>query len=242
MVQRTQVRQFILPNECESSYLTNSLPGLAWIQQKPDENNPSLDSVNLYQTWPEKASQKVPSAISYSNTERGRRQWGHSIDDGSQVMRWTKLDIDSRTTVRELEVLRELMKGLELVKKLHANGNTANTNEVPRHITKDSGDVVRDYLTKVAREWYQYMRSQGRYTLDRVPLDIVITPPAVCYLFPVCLKAQILTYSLSPGHTSQLIKLSDPSLAHSQGACFQPSEISLTRRSPKHVRCIPFKI
>lgn len=241
MVPRTQVRQFILPNECWSLYLTNSLPGLAWIQ-KSDQDNPSLESLNVYQNWPDKQSQKVPSTISYSSTERGCKQWGHSIDDGSQVMRWTKLDLEPRTAARELEVLRELMKGLELIKKFRAGGNTASTNDVPRHISKDAGDVVRDYLTKVAREWYQYMRSQGRYTLDNVPLDIVITHPAVRYLSPVCLKAQILTYSLSPGHTRQSIKPSEPSLGHSQRACFQPSEISLTRRNPKHVRCIPFKI
>src|SRR3954451_25475252 len=134
--------------------------------QKIDQNNPSLESLNVYQNWPEQNSQKVPSVISYSSTKTGHMQWGHSIDDGSQVMRWTKLDLESRTTVRELEVLRELMKGLELVEKLHANENTASTNDVPRHITKDAGDVVRDYLTKVAREWYQYMRKEGRYTLD----------------------------------------------------------------------------
>jgi hypothetical protein len=94
-------------------------------------------------------------------------------------MRWTKLELEPRTTVRELEVLRELVNGLDLINELRADKNAANTNNIPRHISKDAGDIVRDYLSKVAREWYLYMKGLGRYTLDTVPLDIIITHPAV---------------------------------------------------------------
>lgn len=99
-------------------------------------------------------------------------------------MRWTKLELEPRTTVRELEVLRELVKGLDLVNELRANENAAYTNDIPRHISKSSEDVVRDYLCKVSREWYQFISTQGRHTLGNVPLDIVITHPAV--RFPFC--------------------------------------------------------
>lgn len=99
-------------------------------------------------------------------------------------MRWTKLELEPRTTVRELEVLRDLVKGLDLVNELRANENAANTNDIPRHISRDSGGIVMDYLSEVAREWYQYIKSQGQHTLDHVPLDIVVTHPAV--RFPFC--------------------------------------------------------
>jgi hypothetical protein len=105
-------------------------------------------------------------------------------------MRWTKLELEPRTTVRELEVLRELVKGLDLVSELRTNENAANTNDIPRQISKDSGDIVMDYLREVAKEWFLYIRSQGRHTLDNVSLDIVVTHPAV--RFPFC---RVLEYS-----------------------------------------------
>jgi hypothetical protein len=131
--------------------------------------------------WPGKNAQKVPSTYSYSKTSSEKRckQWGYSISDDAQVMQWTKLELEPRTTVRELEALRELVRGLDLLKELRANENAANTNDIPRHISRDAGDIIRDYLGNVAKEWYQYMRSQGQHTLSSVPLDIVITHPAV---------------------------------------------------------------
>jgi hypothetical protein len=53
-------------------------------------------------------------------------------------------------------------------------------NDISRHITKSAEDVIRDYLGKVWREWYQYMTSKGRYTFKNVPLDIILTHPAIC--------------------------------------------------------------
>lgn len=99
-------------------------------------------------------------------------------------MQWTKLELEPRTIVRELEVLRDLLKGLDLLKELRTNEDAAIKNDVPRYLPKDAGDVVREYLGKVAREWYEHMRAQGRYILDNVPIDIVLTHPAVN--FPFC--------------------------------------------------------
>jgi hypothetical protein len=123
------------------------------------------------------------------------------MDDDSEVMRWTKLELEPRTTVRELEVLRELVKGLDLVHELRANENAANTSDIPRHLSKDAGDVVRDYLGKVAKEWFLYMRSQGKHTLTSVPLDIVITHPAVRSPSAVAFNSPILICSRSTGRT-----------------------------------------
>ncbi|KAF4625147.1 hypothetical protein G7Y89_g13022 [Cudoniella acicularis] len=153
--------------------------GLAWIQTD-GQNSPSLSDITVYRSWPEKDAQKVPSSFSYSRTSAAKRcrQWGYSIDDESEVLRWTKLELEPRTAEQELGVVRELMKGLDLISKLRVNEDAAATSDIPHHISKSSEDVVRDYMTKIAREWYQHMRSVGRYTLENVPLDIVITHPA----------------------------------------------------------------
>ena len=124
---------------------------------------------------------KVPSLISYSKTSatRRHRQWGYSIDENSHVIRWTKLELESRSKEKELDILRDLVDGLDLVSQLHTNKDTSLRNKVPEHITKDAEDVVQDFLGKVSREWYLYMKRQGKYTLESVPLDMVISHPAV---------------------------------------------------------------
>src|SRR4051794_1426670 len=91
--------------------------------QSEGDDRLSSDNLNLFINWPQGETQKVPSAYSYSKTSAANRcrQWGHSIDDNSMVILWTKLNLERRTTVQELGVLRELVKGLELVNKLRAN-------------------------------------------------------------------------------------------------------------------------
>lgn len=124
---------------------------------------------------------KVPSTYSYSkaSTAGEYRQWGYSICDDSDVVQWTKLELEPRTTFRELEVLRELVKGLDLLNDLRASKDAAIKNDVPRFLPKESCDIVRDYLGKVAREWYSYMSDQPISVLKSVPIDIVLTHPAV---------------------------------------------------------------
>ncbi|KAI9777865.1 MAG: hypothetical protein M1839_008542 [Geoglossum umbratile] len=90
-------------------------------------------------------------------------------------MRGTKLELEPRTTLKELDILRELVKGLDLISELRANEDAAILGDVPRHIPKTSGEIISDYLACVSKEWYRYIRGQGEHTLDQVPLDIVIT-------------------------------------------------------------------
>ena len=98
-------------------------------------------------------------------------------------MRWTKLELEPRATVKELEVLGELLTGLDLIGNLRANNYPANMDSIPQHLPKDAGDIIRDYLGEVAREWFLYISSQGKSTLGAVPIDIVITHPAVSFSF-----------------------------------------------------------
>ena len=131
---------------------------------------------------------KVPSAISYSKTDatRRHRQWGYSIDEHSQVVRWTKLELEQCSASKELDILRDLVDGLDLLNELRVDESTS-LDKIPRHIYKDAQEVVKDFLGKVAREWFLYIKGRGRYTLETVPLDIVITHPTVGILILRCL-------------------------------------------------------
>lgn len=184
-----------------------------------------------------KSVPKVPSRYSYSKTSTSGecRQWGYSISDDSNVMQWTKLELEPRAIAQELKVLRDLVQGLDLLKEFRANEDAAINNDIPRYLPKDAGDVVREYLGKIAREWYQYMRAKGRHTLDSVPLDIILTHPAVKSPSGMLTKDLILIGSLSPGRMRRRIKLSEPSLGHFRRACFQRSEIPISLRNQKHV-------
>jgi len=124
----------------------------------------------------------VPSVISYSPTEQGCTQWGFDIDNGSDVLQWTKLELEPRERLKELDILNDLMQGFGLIRKLHA-GESAIT---PDQISKSSEDVVRDYMCYVLSHYHDLMsasdstlQGSGRNVLTEVPLDVVITHPAV---------------------------------------------------------------
>ena len=149
--------------------------------QNDGQQTPSLSDLHVFKNWPGSQAPKVPSLISYTRSPINDRyeQWGFSIAANSKVMQRTKLELPPRTTVRELHVLRELVKGLNLVNGLQSNDDAEGSCEIPRHLSKDSGDIVMDYLSKVSEEWYLHMKSIGKNTLNNVPLEIVLTHPAV---------------------------------------------------------------
>ena len=135
----------------------------------------------LYRQWPEMDTKKVPSAYSYSpsTSARRRKQWGHDIDDESEVMRWTKLQLQPRTPTEEIRLLQDLTSGLQLVRQMQADGQAMIQNRVPRHLSRTAREVVRDYLDEVARQWRTHMTTGSRVVFESVPLDIVVTHPAV---------------------------------------------------------------
>ncbi|KAF2496481.1 hypothetical protein BU16DRAFT_581790 [Lophium mytilinum] len=131
----------------------------------------------VYTSWPGGEERKVPSTISYSECSCGNRckQWGHNIDDDSLRMQWTKLELEPRSVQSELEVLRDLTRGLDLPMRLQQHQSVS----APRHLAKDAEDVVRDYLSKIARLWYQDIKATSTFALDRIPVDMVVTHPVV---------------------------------------------------------------
>lgn len=159
---------------------------LAWAQLRGGSQKNSLsdfgdDELTVFKHWPGSDAKRVPSLISYSPTDPDKRkaQWGWSIDDESKVLKWTKMELEPQSTEAELAQLKELTKGLDLLRELRENQLSGNITDVPRQITKSAEDVVRDFLSKVAREWYLYMKDQNAIMLERLDLDLVITHPAV---------------------------------------------------------------
>lgn len=169
-------------NGCHYLELTLLSLGLAWIQSN-GEAVPESSDVKLFQNWPEKTEAKVPSEVSYSLTagdvtDREFRQWGFSIDSESKVLRWTKLElVKDPSPLGELEILDELMDGLEEINQLYADDNE--TADVPFHLSETSKDVIEYYLSHVAREWVKHITLQAQEVLNTVPVDLIITHPAV---------------------------------------------------------------
>jgi hypothetical protein len=155
--------------------------------QQDDALVPNSDEkITVFERWPgnidergmaEAIHRKVPSKISYSETLNGQKQWGYSMDIGSTILEWTKLELMPHSPAKQLEVLRELLDGLNLLKGFQQHDELEN--EVPKHFIKNAVDVIQDYLYRVATEWHGHMRAEGRGTLHELDLDIVITHPIV---------------------------------------------------------------
>jgi hypothetical protein len=141
-------------------------------------SNPRFEDLKVMRDWPGASSEKVPSEMSYSASLKGCRQWGKSIDEDSFVLRWTKLELQPQKRVKELQQLSETLKGLSLLGALNSDPDVALDNA---HLGKDHGGIIRDYLKKVARYWYDHMAAELATVLKNVPLDIIVTHPVVSF-------------------------------------------------------------
>jgi hypothetical protein len=158
-----------------------TLLGLAWMQTD-GQREPQFSDLILFRDWPTRIESKVPSEVSYSLVTAEAagecKQWGFSIYSRSKVLRWTKLElVKGRLPLEELEALHELVDGLAEVTKLHTEG--AETADIPRHLSKSAEDIIEFYLGHVAREWQDWVLREMKVVLDEVPVDIVVTHPAV---------------------------------------------------------------
>lgn len=179
---RYDLLRSVLPKALESSINSQQSLGLAWMQTN-GETTPSLSDLHVFKAWPQREAQKVPSKISYSKAKLGTRakQWGYSIDAESLVMQWTKLELDLRSTTDELLNLRTLLSGRNELNRFCMEQNSLVTHDSPLHICKSAEDIMRDFIAKIAKEWWRHMRSTARFALERVPMDLVITHPAVSF-------------------------------------------------------------
>ncbi|QDS75662.1 hypothetical protein FKW77_007196 [Venturia effusa] len=156
--------------------------GIAWMHN--DGETAITDrGVEVLDTWPRQTNPKVPSAISYDKIRSGqpsKAQWGYDIDNTSTVIRWTKSSLGRQKPLTELRALKSLAENLKLVNDLRVQRNLLGhtDKDIPPHLSKSAPDIVSDYLSELARCWHSHIVGLGQFTLEHVPLDIVITHPA----------------------------------------------------------------
>ncbi len=156
--------------------------GIAFLsiasKQKEQDLDSLVDGIRVITSWKKNISDKVPSDFSYSPTENGTEQWGYDIDDESHVLKWTKLSLeDTGNRGQELESLAKLLWEM---RTLDLSDEEAIKNNIPEHLVKEPEDIVRDYLHQVAEKtWDEITSVVGRHVPDKIPIDLVVTHPAV---------------------------------------------------------------
>lgn len=155
--------------------------GVAYLVVKHQEKN--LDGlahdISVIQAWKKHSTEKVPSDFSYSpSLIHSCEQWGYDIDDNSRVLRWTKLSLEpSNDRILELQSLRNLLYEMRHV---DLSPDKIINNDIPRHLGKEPEDIVTDYLEHVAEKTLDEITIQvGSHVPKNVPIDIVVTHPAV---------------------------------------------------------------
>ncbi|CAK7208180.1 hypothetical protein SEUCBS140593_000086 [Sporothrix eucalyptigena] len=136
-----------------------------------------LNDIHVVQNWPGASEVKVPSQISYSNSKQRLLQYGYSIDEDSEVLSKTKLELqDGNDRGRELTTFTQTLHGLA---SLRLNDANAIAGRIPRHLAKTAEDIVQDYLERIADVTYDDMiNTLGRAVPEQIPIDMVITHPA----------------------------------------------------------------
>lgn len=152
---------------------------MAWAQQANGSSKIHY-GLRVLPEWPDaREERKVPSQISYAATSSGKKQWGFSIEPGSNVFGWTKMELMPQSPAKELLVLCRLLEGQKLIQDLHSVDRFPLA--VPRHLIKDAGEVIEDFLSRVARQWHSYMTKEGNVALEEIVLDVIVTFPAVLF-------------------------------------------------------------
>ncbi|KAI0532804.1 hypothetical protein GGR58DRAFT_522464 [Xylaria digitata] len=117
---------------------------------------------------------KVPSEIAYTGN-RGE-QWGYGIGDDAYVISWTKMKLEKPLSL--LQAIEALWQTLAPAEQLAADPRNASGNQIQRHLTKTSADILTDYLAKVATAVRQDIgNKRDEEVLRRFPIDLVTTHP-----------------------------------------------------------------
>jgi hypothetical protein len=150
--------------------------GIAWLEIRGNKR-PEAQDVQVFTNWDKMESQKVPSAISYMVSKNKCQQWGHDIDENSEYLTWTKLELGEQPQDKELENLAAAFKGIACISSI--TDRFSNASQRLQSLAATPGQIVQKYLTKVARKWRDDFVKSGRTALSELPLDLVVTHPAV---------------------------------------------------------------
>ncbi|RSM12109.1 hypothetical protein CEP52_002587 [Fusarium oligoseptatum] len=153
--------------------------GLSYMQQK-SLSEPDFNDLEVFTGWSGgSGNPKIPSEISYSKATNRSSQQGKEAERHRLVLHWTKLELETRRPATELEALLEAVQGLNLVKRLREVDDAEINHEAPTHLTKSPSDIVKDFLLKIARQYYLHMKEKSSALIaGEIPLDIALTHPA----------------------------------------------------------------
>jgi len=135
--------------------------------------------------------EKIPSVISYSPaSDKLERQWGSSLSSKAVAMVHTKLALDIRDNSGELDLILEALDGMHDLKFQHIT----DCRGFPPYPWKRPEEIVEDYLAKVFDAFLEAMTRRfdegfPQELRDRLPVDIVVTIPAVCLRTALNVKA-----------------------------------------------------
>ncbi|KAJ4168422.1 hypothetical protein NW754_010333 [Fusarium falciforme] len=149
------------------------------MQQKTI-SEPDFNDLEVFTGWSGgSGNPKVPSEISYSKATNRSHQQGKDAERHKLMLHWTKLEFETRRPATELEALLEAVQGLSLVKRLREVADADINHEAPTHLTKSPSDIVKDFLLKIARQYYLHMKGQSSALIGgQIPLDVALTHPA----------------------------------------------------------------
>jgi hypothetical protein len=100
-------------------------------------------------------------------------------------MMHTKIQLDVRDTLEELDSILQALDGM---KNLHFQ-YIKNTGGLPQYTWKGPKEIVEDYLTKVFDYLLEAVSDFSEELRARIPVDIVVTVPAVCHCIALYVKA-----------------------------------------------------
>lgn len=136
---------------------------------------------NIVRDWPGGViSDRVPSQISYTPVTPSQhyRQWGGYFAPGSTILRWTKLELDQQERTYELGHILDVLcdtNNLDFEYIRHASDK-----HDQRQPFYDPVDVIANYLARVRETLWAALLSQfGSVMLMTIPIDLVVTVPAV---------------------------------------------------------------
>ena len=180
--------QVVWRNQKKLNQLTR-YSGVAFQDVTAIQSEVDVDQIRLVDVWPpRKTSAKVPSEISYSSAPGRERQWGSDISQEAVKMVWTKMELDQQERSEELRMILDALNGmnnLDLKAIERSRG-------IPDYPAMDPVDIVADYLSKVRAHLVQTLEATyGKEYLTIIPIDLVITVPAVSSFHPIRFHASL---------------------------------------------------
>lgn len=124
---------------------------------------------------------KIPSVYSYSPASNAREeQWGASLSPEAVAMVHTKLQLDVHSASEELDFILDALEGMHNLHFQHIRAGRG----LEQYTWKTPEEIVEDYLVRVFESLHRHLVETvfPEALRSRMPVDIVITVPAVCPL------------------------------------------------------------